>query len=465
MKALPLFTAILLVGTHGSFAEKDPSTLTFTDKTRISGTPKAVDGKDQLLTFNSPSLQGETTLKTSKLLEMTLNGDPKPLESDHYALATISNHHRDSHLDSIRGRLIHLDDKTITLDTWYAGKLTLRRSMVRSLDIFSQSPSFYNGPNGPDGWVSSDGDIEKNWTFKNRSMISKGRTGIARQIDIPDRAKISFTAEWKSSPSFRILFFSNDEKQDYPGTGYALNIQRTYLSLFRNAPNARNNDVIGEQIRNIREAEMAKFTIYLDRGKEGTSAVYIDQTQIGTWDGVDDTIFKGNWLHFVPQQNGNPIKFSNISVSQWDGTLPPAAAEPDEKSSDNQADDEDKPKGQKIHLANGDIVIGNVLKIEKDMVFLSTSFGDVGVPVKRMRSVGLATETDEVRMEAGDVRAWFHEGGYITIKLKSLDDKTIKGYSQVYGDAEFDINAFSRLEFNIWRRELDPARYGATSGW
>ena len=99
------------------------------------------------------------------------------------------------------------------------------------------------------------------------------------------------------------------------------------------------------------------------------------------------------------------------------------------------------------------------------MVFLGTSFGDVRVPVKRMRSVGLAKETDEVRMEAGDIRAWFHEGGYITIKLKSLDDKTIKGYSQVYGDAEFDINAFSRVEFNIWRRELDPARYGATSDW
>jgi|TARA_B110000914_G_C15516368_1_gene473819 hypothetical protein len=461
VKAIPLFSAILFIGTYGSFAEKEPSILTFADKTRISGVTKAVDGKTNLLTLNSPSLQGESTLKTNKLLEMTLNGDPKPFESDHYALATISNHHRDSHLDSIRGRLIHLDDKTITLDTWYAGKLTLRRSMVRSLDIFSQSPSFYNGPNGPEGWVSSDGDPEKNWAFKNRSMISKSRTGIARQVEIPDRAKISFTAEWKTSPYFRILFYSNDGNQDFPGTGYALNINRTYLSLLRNAPNARNTDVISKQIRDIRQAEMAEFTIFLDRTKEGTSAVYIAKEQIGTWDGIDDTTLKGNWLHFIPQNNETPIKFSNISVAKWDGILPPASAISEEEASD----EEEELEGQKIHLANGDIVLGNVLKIEKDMVFLGTSFGDVRVPVKRMRSVGLAKETDEVRMEAGDIRAWFHEGGYITIKLKSLDDKTIKGYSQVYGDAEFDINAFSRVEFNIWRRELDPARYGATSDW
>jgi hypothetical protein len=82
-----------------------------------------------------------------------------------------------------------------------------------------------------------------------------------------------------------------------------------------------------------------------------------------------------------------------------------------------------------------------------------------------MRSVALSEEIDEVRMEKNDVRCWFHEGGYITVKLKSLDEKTLRGYSQVWGDAEFDINAFSRIEFNIWRPELDTARYGSSTGW
>jgi hypothetical protein len=464
VKKLLLASTLFLVSAIPSFGEDEetskerPSVLTFSDKSRISGTPKSVEAEKKQLIFDSSSLEGLTVLNTKRLLEMTLNGAPKKIEADHYALATIKGHFRDSHRDTIRGRLTNLDDKTITLETWYAGNLTLRRSLVHSLDIFNQSPSFYNGPDGPEGWVSAGGNIEKYWTFKNRTMISKARSGIAREVTIPDKAKISFTANWKSSPYFRILFFSDDGSDDYPGTGYSLNVQRTYMSVYRNAPNDRNNDIISESIRNMLEAETAEFTIYLDRSKNGTNAVHIDDKEIGTWTGVDDTKFEGKWIHFVPQ-NTSPIKFSNISVSQWDGILP---AKPDD---DEKEDPEEKLEGQEIRLANGDVIIGSVKSIDEGQVSLSTSFGDVGVPIKLMRSVALSEEIDEVRMEKNDVRCWFHEGGYITVKLKSLDEKTLRGYSQVWGDAEFDINAFSRIEFNIWRPELDTARYGSSTDW
>jgi hypothetical protein len=230
------------------------------------------------------------------------------------------------------------------------------------------------------------------------------------------------------------------------------------MSVYRNAPNDRNNDIISESIRNMLEAETAEFTIYLDRSKDGTNAIHIDGKEIGTWTGVDDTKFKGNWIHFVPQ-NTSPIKFSQISVSQWDGILP---AKPENAE---EEDTGEKLVGQEIRLANGDVVIGTVKSIDEGNVSLSTSFGDVGVPIKLMRSVALSEKIDEVRMEKNDVRCWFHEGGYITIKLKSLDEKTLKGYSQVWGEAQFDINAFSRIEFNIWRPELDTARYGSSTDW
>ena len=172
MKKLLLASTLFLVSAVPSFGEDEetskdrPSVLTFSDKSRISGTPKSVEAEKKQLIFDSSSLEGLTVLNTKRLLEMTLNGAPKKFEADHYALATIKGHFRDSHRDTIRGRLTNLDDKTITLETWYAGNLTLRRSLVHSLDIFSQSPSFYNGPDGPEGWVSAGGNIEKYWTFK-----------------------------------------------------------------------------------------------------------------------------------------------------------------------------------------------------------------------------------------------------------------------------------------------------------
>lgn len=439
-----------------------PSILTFADKSRITGFAKGIDSTKSELTLESPSLLDETRLKTDQLLELTLNGTPQEIESDHYVLATIKKHFRDPHMDTIRGRLVALDDDTITLETWYAGQLTLKRSMVQSLDIFGQAPSFYNGPNGPEGWVAAGGDLDKYWTFKNRSMISKDRSGIARKIEIPEKAKITFTADWRSSPYFRILLFSNDGSQDYPGTGYSLNVNRTYLTLYRNVDNGRNNGVISESIRNLINAESAEFTIYLDRSKQGTNAVYIDDQEIGNWTGVDDTVLNGEWIHFIPQ-NPTPMKFSNISVAQWDGQLP---TKPEEaKDADNGVPKPAALPGQKIHLANGDVIIGTVSTIDDGMAKLKTGFGDIGVPVRLMRSVALPEIEDQVRMETNDVRAWFHEGGYVTIKLKSLDEKTIKGYSQVWGDAEFDLNAFSRIEFNIWEQDLNALRYETGSDW
>ena len=443
-------------------AEPKPSILTFADKSRITGFPKSLDAKKKEILVNSPSLSGDTQLKTNELLEMTLNGKPEEFESDHYALATIEQHFKDSHTDTIRGRLVNLDDTTITLDTWYAGRLTLQRSMVRSLDIFKKSPSFYSGPDGPEGWVSADGNLSNSWTFKNRTMISKSRSGIARKVEIPDQAKISFTVQWRSSVGFRLLFLSEESRQSYMSKGYTLNINQSYINLRRNSDDNRNNDIFTKSINNLRNSETAEFTIYLDRSKNGDNAFYIDGKEIERWTGVDDAIFKGQWIHFVPQTE-NPTKFSNINIAQWDGTLPVETDDEDKKKDDGPQPEE--LEGQKIRLANGDTVIGTVKTIQDGTALLTTSFGDFGIPINRMKSVALSDDVDQVKMEPGDVRAWFHEGGYITLQLKSLDEKTLQGYSQVWGDADFNLNAFSRIEFNIWIPGLESSRYDTSSDW
>jgi hypothetical protein len=460
VKTFSLFSLLLLAGTHVLPAEDIVSTLTFADKTRITGQTLSIDQKKKTLTFTSPSLQGETQLKTEDLLEMTLDGTPKTIEADHYALATIKPHNDLYYRDTLRGSLVQLDDETVTIDTWYAGQLTLKRSLVHALDIFAQAPTFYTGPNGPEGWVTSSGEASAHWAFKNRTMVTKTRQGIAREVEIPERAKITITAHWKNSPSFSILFLTDQGADRSPNSGYSLNLSQNRLNLYRFSDNPRSNLVFNETIESMREVEKTTITIYLDRTKEGTSAVYLDDKRSGTWTDADDTAIEGKWLSFMPYSS-SPLKLSGISVSQWDGTLPLSAEE-----EPTTEEDDPKQEGQKIRLANGDIVIGKIQKIDKEIVKLGTSFGDVQVPLRLMKSINLDEVEDEDRMEINDVRAWFHEGGYVTIKLKSFDGKTIKGYSQVYGDAEFQLSAFSRIQFNIWDIDLDPARIsGETDDW
>ncbi|YCM44443.1 hypothetical protein V2O64_00225 [Verrucomicrobiaceae bacterium 227] len=476
-----LLTLLLASAVHG---DESRSKLTFADKTSITGIPLSANGEEKSLQLTSPSLEGEVTLKTNELLEMSLHGKPAVVEADHYALATITpRYDKSPALDTIRGRLLHLDDKTVTLETAYAGELTLNRLMVKSLDIYTQPPSFYNGPNGPEGWITSgSSDLEDNWTFQDRAMISRGRYGIARKLDLPERSMIKFTAKWKTSPYFRILFLSGDGDTDHPSTAYTLNVQTTYLRLTRSTGRGQDSNPITESINNLRNTQQAEFTIYLDRSKDGTSAIYIGKDRIGTWTGTDDTKDMGDWLHFVPQQN-RPMNFSNISISQWDGALPKGN---NDETAPTSGDNEfgDNLQGQRITLVNGDIVVGKIQLIQDDFVQVSTDFGDVRIPLNRMSSIDLAdVELDEEgkpvkdedgnlisikeepRMWGEDIRAWFHEGGSITIRMATIADGKIKGSSQVFGEAEFDLNAFSRLEFNIWRRQLDPARYGSGDTW
>lgn len=443
------------------------TTLTFTDDTRISGQPLSIKGKLKQLLLNSKSLSTETTFKTNQLMEMSLNGNPQQVESDHYAVATIKPHLFKTHNDSLRGQLVSIDDDTVVLDTWYAGRLTLDRSLVKTLNIFEQAPTSYHGPSGPKGWVHPNHASDDPWIFGKNTMTSTSRYGAARKIKVPQLTKLSFNIAWKDTPYFKVLFLSNEGENDSPSERYELSVYSIRITLNRRLENMGDLKVFQERPKNLRSSKNAKIDIYIDRSEEGVNAVYLDGNKIGTWTNFDDTKMKGEWLHFIPGQSSSPIRISQISVSDWSGNLPLNETEDEKEDSEDKenkaSDAEPQTDDKSIRLGNGDIIIGKIKQIVDTTVTLSSKYGELKVPVQRLRSIELSTPEDaekEDRMEAGDVRAWFHEGGYVTIKMHSFDGKKIKGYSQVYGDAEFDASAFEKIEFNIWNEKINTIREG-----
>ena len=97
-------------------------TLAFDDRTNITGSISSFDSKQKTIELSSPALKGKVNLNTKRLIELSLDGESTSPESDHYAIATINHHFNSKRQDTIRGRLVNLDDETITLDTWYAGE-------------------------------------------------------------------------------------------------------------------------------------------------------------------------------------------------------------------------------------------------------------------------------------------------------------------------------------------------------
>ncbi|MGJ8695301.1 MAG: hypothetical protein ACSHYF_03225 [Verrucomicrobiaceae bacterium] len=436
--------------------------LTFADQSVISGDILQVDPATNTLSLTSPFLKGQASLNTSQLLDLHLQHEGTTPEEDHYALATVMPRFDDRPQDTIRGTLVGVDEDVVTLNTWYAGELKLKRTMVKELNIYAQSPSLYSGPTGLDGWISSSGKVADHWAYRNRSLISKSSNSIARQIEMGERVKLSFDVAWRSSPYFRISFLADSGKQRYPGIGYTFQVQNSYIHLYRSGPNQGRADLLNENTRHLREQETAKFVIYLDKRPDGKNGLFIDGKKIGEWEGTNDLEGMGEWIIFTPQ-SGNPIRVSQISVTQWDGNLP-QASDADEKVATGNIFK--GLSGERIDLANGDALLGSINGITEGRANVKTELGDMSLPVNRLRSFRLdLKKKEEPRMWKEDVRAWFTEGGFVTIKLISMDDKKLKGFSQVFGEAEFDLSAFARIEFNVWEPNLEEARNGSDLDW
>lgn len=425
--------------------------LKFSNRDRISGTPQGLDA-DGHLRWQASFLKEPIPVLPSSILEMRLEGGVTPqLEVGHHALLTLTNG------DTLRGQLDALDDEYVTLKTWYGGKLKIKRSMANDLEILRAERAVYTGPEDFETW-KIDGERDA-WRLNNGALASSKGAGIAREIDFPDKCRVGFDLAWRSSLRFRVLLFSDNGDTTQPDNCYDLVCQRRFVYLRKRwmTKASGGSRIVGQaNIETLATNEKVRFDFYIDR-TVGTIGLYIDGAQAHVWSDQDPKVGDlGKWMHFI-SEDFYPVHVSRIRVSPWKGDLPenvdPAALE-----------EQEGEEGQLIRLQNGDIVVGEVGKIQEGVLDIKTKFCDMKIPVDRMRTIDLSTgEYEEPIRKKGDVRAWLREGGRVTFRLDSFDENTLSGFSQTFGEAKFDLNAFSRLEFNIYDEELDSLR--GTSNW
>lgn len=91
---------------------------------------------------------------------------------------------------------------------------------------------------------------------------------------------------------------------------------------------------------------------------------------------------------------------------------------------------------------------------------VETEYTPIRIPLSRIKSLSLGEIGEQPRMYEQDVRAWFHDGGHITLKLESFKDGKITGFSQAFGDISIDLNAFSKIDFHIYDPKHKEQRGG-----
>ena len=422
-------------------------TLKFANRDRLSGKPDGID-PDGNLKWHASFLHEPISILPSKILEMRLQGGVTPkLDARHQALLTLTNG------DTIRGELSALDDEYVTLKTWYGGDLKIKRTMASDLEIMRSERATYSGPEDFDAW-KIDGEPDS-WKLHAGALSASKGAGIAREVNSPQKCRVGFDLTWRNSLRFRVLLFSDDGETTQPDNCYDLVCQRRFVYLRKRwmTRASGGSRIVGQaNIAQLAEKEKVRFDFYVDR-KVGTIALYIDGSQAHVWSDQDPAVGDfGKWLHFI-SEDFYPIQVSRIRVSPWKGELPENADVVVE-----QQKDEDE-EGQLIRLQNGDLVVGKVGKIVDGVLDIKTKYCDMKIPVDRMRTVNLSTgEYEEPIRKKGDVRAWLREGGRVTFRLDSFTKDTLKGFSQTFGESEFKLSAFSRLEFNIYNEDFESMR-------
>ena len=133
-------------------------------------------------------------------------------------------------------------------------------------------------------------------------------------------------------------------------------------------------------------------------------------------------------------------------MTKWDGKF-------EDSSSPASQGDQDS-----IQLANEDKVSGRLESIQDGKVKLSSAYAELNIPLERVSQVDLAAaKSDQAKPDPSDVRAYFPEGGSITMQLTQWDAKGCVGTSPNFGKATFSPDAFAKIMFNLPAQQQNQA--------
>lgn len=461
MRTAALFLALAL----SCSAQEDSAIVRFSNGDQLTGNLLALT--DEKLSWKSQLLKVPAEFDLKYVLDLELPAGAPPAErpaAAHEAILEMTNG------DTIRGQLAGITDDQITLSTWYAEQLALRRVNVKSIKIVSVADTHYRGPNSIDEWTHGDG--EDSWRFRSGVLHSESPAGIAREINFPDECVVAFDASWRGAFRPKIILFSNDITTSNPQAGYEMVFQGNSVHVKK----AGSNNWLGHSTNAgvLRENEKAHIEIKASL-KTGKIALYVDGAIIDIWQ--DDAVEKehlGKGFHIV-SQDSSPLRISNIEVTGWDGYLDDV---PERRlrfqgrfqggfeldgggfggRGTPEAPKEEIPEGRML-LRNGDSIEGEVLGIEGEEITLKTPFSEVKFPVSRLKNIALSSDGMETpKLYNGDVRATLADGSLIVFRLDGVEEDVLVGFSQNFGSAKFRRDAFKRIEFNLYPKGGEPVR-------
>lgn len=375
----------------------------------------------------------------------------KPQVKDHVAILELEDRfgYEGEH-GTLQGQLDELTEKSLTLSTDYAGSLTVDRSLVKSISITNSTTSLYTGPKSIEEW-NAFGEAGT-WKFSNSSLISNASRGsIAQDVGLPDKALLTFNLSWKVRPGLSLYLFADKADDEQPSSYYEIRLNSNYMYMQKSTPLDSSRQLAKMPNTQLSfDSQSAEVAIYMDKNK-GIFHVFVNGEKTYTFtdhspspEGFGSSIFFRN-------DNESRMLIKEIQVENWTNAIP---TEEDQKAYSKLSGE-----GQKILLANGDAVIGQIGEISNGLLSIETKYTPLKIPLAGVRDLHLPpVEENHPKAERNDIKAYFHDGGWVMIDVVKIDNSQIRGKNKAIGPCEFDIRAFKKLEFNVYEKPHQKLR-------
>jgi len=431
---------VTLLCLKSSLLYADQALAFFADGDRISGnllSTKTIE----TLSWSSDYLSDPAKLNTKSLLEIKLPNDPANASDSGKATINLTNG------DTLIGNIQSLDEKSLTISSSVFDSLTIKRGMIRFISLQEPPTRLYSGPVDKEDWETTN----HSWKFLHRSLIANSghRGATSRNFETPDRFHFSFTANWKNRLNMRLRFLSDSIEPEKLKNYYSLHLNNQHADIRKTIDDGSNIDQRLSSrfvsIPDIAQKELAHFDLYVDR-REGKIILKVDGKLYGDWNDVDllDERF-GNTFSFS-SEGQNLTGISEIQMRSWPLNYREIDLAKIEPLIPREAINE-----HYIVLANGDLIRGQILKAENDQLTIDSQNLPISIPMERIHYIKLSpVPYDEAKREKGDIRAYYNNSQYITFRLEEIVDGKLKGYSQAFGQSEFEAAAFTKLSFNIY---------------
>ncbi|HEY8961518.1 MAG TPA: hypothetical protein VIM57_04870 [Luteolibacter sp.] len=397
--------------------------------------------------------------------------------------------------DRIPGTLTALDDHRITIDTPFAGPVTLPRDRVA---MIAPNPTggrvLYTGPFSPEGWtVIGSGETgvsqeQENapeprkparevpgWSHAGGAWYNRFPASVLkRDVELPDRSIVRFQLAWKNRIALALAFHADfkdltkpgeapeDSKrvdvstQSYPkhfGRAYVLNLYQNYVVLYRSGYDPDGKPIV-ERLQsggtNIRLPETGEARVELRCNRTtGEISLYLNDEFATQWTeaGEGGYAAPGGGIGFISA--GGPVRLSEMSVAQWNGM-------PDSARS-LQTDEQDV-----ILLANGtDRFAGEITGLRDGNLTVKARYGNFQFPLSEVAEIRIARNklAKPGAQSQASTRIRFQPLGSIAGVVESGTADHLRFLSPLAGKLEIDLDYVVMLDFknsNSIVDEWDP---------